>query len=56
MSKSPLTPQEIERALKDGMTTATVREDAKAMVLILRPPNSSRTFQLIARIDEVKEL
>lgn len=51
-----MTPGEIEAAIKDGMTTASVRDDGKHLLLILRPKNSSRTFQLVATIEEVKEL
>jgi len=46
----------IESAIKDGMNTAHVSDEAKRMVLILRPKNSSRVFQLVAKIEEVKEL
>lgn len=51
-----MTPKEIESAIKDGMTTAHVSDDGERLTLILRPRNSSRTFQLVATIEEVKEL
>lgn len=51
-----MTPQEIEKALKEGMTTAHVNDDASRMVLFLRPKNNSRVFQMIVAIEEVKEV
>ena len=51
-----MTPKEIENAIKDGMTTAHVNDDARRMTLILRPRNSSRTFQLVAIIDSIEEI
>jgi len=51
-----LTPREIELAIKDGMSTAHVSDDGKRLLLVLRPKGSSRTFQLMSKIEEVKEL
>ncbi|NUS02094.1 MAG: hypothetical protein HOV97_05965 [Nonomuraea sp.] len=55
MSNS-MTPREIEAALKDGMTTAAVNDNGTRATIILRPKNSSRTFQMVLRIEEVTEL
>lgn len=49
-------PEEIEKAVKDGMTTAHVSDDGERLTLTLRPKNSSRTFQLVATIEEIKEI
>lgn len=51
-----LTPSEIEAALKSGMTTAHVNDDASRATILLRPSNSSRTFQMVVQIEELTEL
>jgi len=51
-----MTPKEIEEALNSGMTTAHVNDNASRATIILRPRNSSRSFQMVVRIEEVTEL